>query len=520
MSFKLIIKLSFATIITILIINILFFYSSKTENEKLFLDVSNQLTNQTAQALKVWIDDQIRVVDSISKEKKIIDLCLDPENEEKIELAQNYLEEIHKRYPYYESLPIAIKLDEPIYRKLEKKNVKIYNGHFLIDTVENEVVGKGGLEYSFVKEIFDGKDFFISEVYPSIYRQNPIFVISKPIKHNDEIIGVAIISPQVKYFTEFFIDNTKLGNSGYMFFLDDRGYVISHPNREYILSETEFVRGITTNILGNISNRDQYFKENLVGVDKLYSFKKANLIENYNMEYDWYIFFTQDMNEIYKPTYKSMWMIGIVILLLVSSLVVIIIIVSYLHYNKEKEEELLKLNMSLETLVEERTKELKTMVNTDGLTNLYNKKYLNKQLKKSIEEVKSNYKELSVAICDIDDFKKVNDRFGHLVGDDVIRAVSDALKRIVPNEDIVGRYGGEEFLIIFNNTNFKDAMNVCEQIRLEIENLDLEISELNVTISIGIYLWDKQNSAELVKAADDLLYKAKASGKNQVCYEL
>lgn len=519
MSFKFIMKLSIATIVTILIINTLFFYNSKNENEKLFLNVSNQITNQTAQALKVWIDDQIRVVDTISKEKKIIDLCLNPEDQEKIKDAQDYLEEVHQRYPYYENLPIALKLDKPIYRELDDKKIKIYDGHFIIDTVNLDVIGKGGLEYSYIKEIFEGKEYFISEIYPSIYRKNPIFVISKPIKYNEKIIGVAIVSPQIDHFTEFFIDNIKIGKTGYMFFLDERGAVIAHPNRNYVLSETKDVKGITKKILNDRSSKNNHFKDNLIGVKKLYTLKKVDLKE-YNIKYDWYIFFTQNLDEVYSPTYKSMLMLGFVILLLISSLAGLIIIVSDWHYKKEKEKELLDLNMNLEFLVEERTKELKLMANTDGLTNLCNKKYLNRNLKKSIESVKLDYKELSVAICDIDDFKKVNDRFGHLVGDDVIRAVADTLKRVVPKNDIVGRYGGEEFLIIFNNTNFKDAINICEKIRFEIENLDLKISELSITISIGIYLWDKQNSAELVKAADDLLYKAKASGKNQVCHKL
>jgi len=118
-------------------------------------------------------------VQSIAKDQRIIDVCLDPMNKVAIKNAESYLVEINTAYPYYENLPIALKLDEPIYRDVNGESVLIENGTFLIDTVNNITLGKGGTEYSYIQEILDGKDYFISEIYPSILRENPIFVVGR-----------------------------------------------------------------------------------------------------------------------------------------------------------------------------------------------------------------------------------------------------------------------------------------------------------------------------------------------------
>ena len=115
-------------------------------------------------------------------------------------------------------------------------------------------------------------------------------------------------------------------------------------------------------------------------------------------------------------------------------------------------------------------------------------------------------------MCDIDDFKKVNDEYGHQKGDRVLKKVSKIIKNTIRNVDIAGRYGGEEFLMIFPNTTYKKAENACQRIRKKIQK------ESMVTISIGIAGISDETTKEIVKKVDDCLYKAKSKGKNCVYF--
>ena len=186
-----------------------------------------------------------------------------------------------------------------------------------------------------------------------------------------------------------------------------------------------------------------------------------------------------------------------------------------------------KLNLSLEEKVKDRTRklensnnELKLLASTDPLTKLFNRRYFTKTSEHILDITKRNNTDLSIIMLDIDDFKSVNDTYGHKVGDDVIVAVANILEEFSRNSDIVCRFGGEEFIILTPETNFKGAMVVAEKIRLEVENKTININdvELKFTVSIGIsqVINDKDYNIEAsIHRADEALYEAKKSGKNK-----
>ncbi len=119
----------------------------------------------------------------------------------------------------------------------------------------------------------------------------------------------------------------------------------------------------------------------------------------------------------------------------------------------------------------------------------------------------------SVIIFDIDNFKLLNDTYGHLVGDSVLKSIAKEIKRVIRRSDILGRYGGEEFLIILPKT--KDPYSVAEKIRKVIESMDLE-KGIRVTISVGGTVYKKGDTVDsIISRADEALYLAKQSGKNQ-----
>ncbi|MDR1168280.1 MAG: diguanylate cyclase [Heliobacteriaceae bacterium] len=161
------------------------------------------------------------------------------------------------------------------------------------------------------------------------------------------------------------------------------------------------------------------------------------------------------------------------------------------------------------------------LATTDGLTDLYNHRYFQEQMKMQVEQSKRYENSFSLIILDIDFFKKFNDTFGHQAGDSVLRQVAFTLKRNVRATDIVCRYGGEEMSIILPNTGEEVALSTAQKICERIAGKPFKFNgdkESHVTVSLGVatYPQDGETASGIIEAADQRLYKAKHSGKNQV----
>lgn len=155
----------------------------------------------------------------------------------------------------------------------------------------------------------------------------------------------------------------------------------------------------------------------------------------------------------------------------------------------------------------------------DELTKCYNRRYINEKLPIDIELAKANNLPLAIAMIDIDYFKLINDKYGHLLGDLVLKDIINIIKdNIREKSDWIARYGGEEFLILFNYTSKEEAYNLLKRIKSIVENSILKYDdiEINITISIGMAsLTSEINDMDkLIRIADENLYKAKRSGRN------
>lgn len=166
--------------------------------------------------------------------------------------------------------------------------------------------------------------------------------------------------------------------------------------------------------------------------------------------------------------------------------------------------------------------ELKSLANEDGLTGVYNHRYFHDILRTKIIFSEKEKTPVSVIFIDIDYFKHYNDLYGHQKGDEVLRIIGSLLKKNVRKEDIVARYGGEEFSIILPDTSENDAILIAEAIRKTIEEAYFEGEEnqpsgkLTVSLGISVYPEKAKNDVELIKSADDALYRAKFFRKNRV----
>jgi diguanylate cyclase (GGDEF)-like protein len=160
--------------------------------------------------------------------------------------------------------------------------------------------------------------------------------------------------------------------------------------------------------------------------------------------------------------------------------------------------------------------ELQRVAYTDHLTKLMNRVKIDEMLERCTNSYRRYKNIYSVILLDIDHFKLVNDTYGHLVGDDILRHIAKLLSENTRNIDLVGRWGGEEFLIIAKETNIEGASVVAEKIRKSVESYVFEIAK-NQTVSLGIaQIKEDETIDELLKRADDALYTAKESGRNRI----
>ncbi|MDD5065622.1 MAG: sensor domain-containing diguanylate cyclase [bacterium] len=163
--------------------------------------------------------------------------------------------------------------------------------------------------------------------------------------------------------------------------------------------------------------------------------------------------------------------------------------------------------------------ELKRISNTDPLTGVYNYRYLIEYLEKEKSRAKRFNLKFSILLLDIDDFKAINDRFGHLKGDEVLLTFLQTIKATIRDIDVLSRYGGDEFILVAPNTDKKSALLLGNKLLKVSPVVNLKEKKLKIKFSLGIATFpdDTADLTELIKMADKRLYLAKQQGKNQVC---
>lgn len=166
-------------------------------------------------------------------------------------------------------------------------------------------------------------------------------------------------------------------------------------------------------------------------------------------------------------------------------------------------------------------KELETLSSVDSLTGLLNRRMLFDRMKYELDRVRRYKTDLSLMFCDLDRFKEINDTYGHKAGDEVLRGIANILKGTLRISDIIGRYGGDEFLIVLPQTKLQGAHELGERIRIAAQDMKFVMPDgyaVSTSMSIGVTYCDGSDTDmdSLINRIDTALYVSKRSGKNQV----
>lgn len=184
-----------------------------------------------------------------------------------------------------------------------------------------------------------------------------------------------------------------------------------------------------------------------------------------------------------------------------------------------KMQSLLKRNSALIEELKNANAELENISRKDPLTGLSNRRDMNEKIENELARFNRSKESFSIILGDIDYFKKTNDTYGHDAGDDILVKVSNLMAEATRAQDVVARWGGEEFLILLPNTDLDGSWNLAEIIRKKIENEEMIFAQnkIPVTMSFGTSCYEDGLSInELVKKADECLYRAKEAGRNKV----
>jgi diguanylate cyclase (GGDEF)-like protein len=242
------------------------------------------------------------------------------------------------------------------------------------------------------------------------------------------------------------------------------------------------------------SNKERFFS---------FFYSIANMIFFYYIQYGNYDFFMKTNSEFYESGIPHVFNV-ITTLTAFSTVIIIMIILNNIISANEK-------------ILKEALGKANYYADYDHLTGIYNRRKTSKILE---EKCKSFLEEENfvVVMCDIDHFKKINDYYGHPAGDVIIKEVTEVIASKLRKHDALGRWGGEEFLIIISNINLNQGISLVEEIRREIEKKIFHL-DIRVTMSFGLaeYSSDK-NSQTIISEADNFMYFAKENGRNQIIY--
>lgn len=315
-----------------------------------------------------------------------------------------------------------------------------------------------------------------------------MFINYKIFDDEFHYLGATGIGIKISYINEM-LKHFRIKYNFNVYFVDKKGEVVLSEvgvNRLSHLKESEELQQLSGDILEESSKTIEYEKGG----------KHYILNTKYIKELNLYLLVEAEIEKFTKEVEKTFYL-NLIISLIVTCIIIAIILYTVKGYNKKLEQ----------------------LAAHDSLTKLPNRRTFNLNFEKALRLFSRDKIARSIIFLDIDNFKFINDNYGHIVGDKVLKRIAIILNMQVRVSDNIARWGGEEFLILLNDSSLEDSYEVAQKIRVAFEN-DIELHDLikgGVTASFGVTTFYEDDTIEkIVARADEALYKAKHSGKNCV----
>ncbi|MCS5420687.1 MULTISPECIES: sensor domain-containing diguanylate cyclase [Psychrilyobacter] len=377
----------------------------------------------------------------------------------------------------------------------------------------------------------NSEDYYLSEIFIHVGTKEPVVTISKKIEVNGRVEGVLTALLDLSVISKT-LSEYKIGEKGSFFVLDKNNRMLIGSDKDK--EKLSYIADMDLNI--------HEFKKNTPEGKVIYHIYKLKKLDAVLVG----VVFEKDLNA---PLYRLkdvVFMILVIVILIISTILFIfgkffdrsldrlsciVNSISSGDYTKnidkltemigEKSE--LKIikdaikNMNYEIV--KRETELKYISKTDPLTKIYNRRAIISFIEVEIQRSKNFKSEYTLIMLDLDKFKRLNDKFGHLFGDEVLREVCKIISYNIKDTDKFGRYGGEEFLILLPDTVLSEGIIIAQRLRKKIEEMKWK-NDVVVTASMGVIRNMKADTLDLtLERVDNLLYKAKNNGRNRVEYQ-
>ena len=417
----------------------------------------------------------------------------------------------------------------------------------------------------YFQQAIKGKTY-VSELLLSRNKKNPVLVFATPVKNKNNIVGVLIGAVHIDVITRL-VEQNFPGKHGESYLVNEKGLMISQSKfaQQDTALELEMKKGPIEGISRGISGQSiykNYLNKKVFGVYRWLPEIQMGLVveKEYNtalLEYGLVTYLkvaaasiviiglfilyatiysrrlsqplerlANEVNHIAEGNFRS-----IIDLRANREFQELARSINYmssnlLEKNNQLNDLILQLELNAEHLHEEKDKLARISI-TDELTGLYNRRYINQELYRLIHLGNSLQKSISVLSLDLDRFKRVNDTFGHAAGDVVLKEFAELLCYSKRGSDVVGRFGGEEFIVIIPFVNGKQVKEIAERIRQAVSafTFDSKDNKIQLTVSIGAATLIpspdepiQQVAEKLLKVADEGLYQAKNSGRNKVIH--
>lgn len=315
-----------------------------------------------------------------------------------------------------------------------------------------------------------------------------MFINYKIFDEKYHYLGATGIGIKISYINEM-LKHFRVKYNFNVFFVNKEGEVVLSEvgvNRVSHLNEDKKLRTLSSKILEESSKTLEYEKEGN------HYILNTKYIEELNL----YLLVEAQIEEFTQEVEKT-FILNLIISLAVTFIIIVIILYTVKTYNKK----------------------LEYLAAYDSLTKLPNRRTFNLNFEKALRLYKRDNVARSIIFFDIDNFKLINDNYGHLIGDTVLKRIAAILNMQVRSSDNLSRWGGEEFLILLHDSSLKDSLDVAEKLRMAFEN-DIDLHDLvkgGVSASFGVTSFQEDDTLErIITRADEALYKAKNQGKNCV----